>query len=157
MADGSFNNGFKPSVLVGVVPLTAVTNFQLAEGYKVSQIAGSSIISQLVSPANKTITIDAQLIGGQRSLRPALEALALTNRVLAAATTALTKFVGIPVVARLGVHLDMQITNLTFTQDNTNRDALKVNIQLVNVPRTKLGGLIGAALDVVVGVGSAFL
>lgn len=157
MAERSFNIGFKPAVLVGVIPLTAVTNFVLGEGYKVSQIAGSSVIAQMLSPANKTITIDAQLIGDQRALRPALEALALTNRVLAAATTSLMKFTGIPVVARLGVHLDMQITTLTFTQDNVNRDTLKVNIQMVNVPRSKLGGLLGGALDLAVGVGSAFI
>jgi hypothetical protein len=157
VADSSFNNGFKPSVLVGVIPLTAVTNFVLSEGYKVSQIAGSSVIAQMLSPTNKTIKIDAQLIGGQRALRPALEALAMTNRVLAAATTPLMKFTGIPVVARLGVHLDMQITSLTFTQDNVNRDTLKLNIEMVNVPRSKLGGLLGGALDLVVGVGSAFV
>ena len=29
---------------------------------------------------------------------------------------------GIPVVAKNGVHLDMQITNLVFTQDNVLRD-----------------------------------
>jgi hypothetical protein len=66
-------------------------------------------------------------------------------------------FTGIPVVASLGVHLDMQITDLSFTQDNINRDTLKVSITLVNVPRTKLGGVLGAALDAVAGVGSAFI
>lgn len=157
MAERSFNNGFKPAVLVGVIPLTAVTNFVLTEGYKVAQVAGSSTIAQMLTPTAKTISIDALLIGDQRSLRPALEALALTNRLLAAAAGPLLKFSGIPVVARLGVHLDMQITSLTFTQDNVNRDSLKVNIQMVNVPRTKLGGILGAALDVVAGVGTAFI
>lgn len=157
MADSSFNVGFKPAVLLGVIPLTTVTNFVLNEGYKVAQVAGSSTIAQMLTPTTKTLTIDAQLIGAQRALRPALEALALTNRILAAAATPLLKFTGIPVVARLGVHLDMQITTLVFTQDNVNRDTLKVNITLVNVPRTKLGGILGAALDVAAGVGSAFI
>src|ERR1700694_2496322 len=154
MPDPSFNVDFKPSVLIGLVPLTAVTNFVLNEGYKVAQVAGSSTIAQMLTPTTKTISIDALLIGGQRALRPALEALALTNRLLAAAAGPLLKFAGIPVVARLGVHLDMQITSLIFTQDNTNRDTLKVSISLVNVPRTQLGGILGAALDVVAGVGS---
>jgi hypothetical protein len=157
MANRSFNEGFKPSVLVGLVPLTAVTNFVLNEGFKVAQVAGSSVISQLVAPIAKTISIDALLIGGQRALRPALETMALTNRFFAAATTSLMSLSGIPVVARLGVHLDMQITSLVFTQDNTNRDTLKVSISLVNVPRTKLGGLLGAGLDLVAGVGTAFI
>jgi len=157
MAEPSFNVDFKPSVLIGVIPLTAVTNFVLNEGYKVAQVAGSSTIAQMLTPTTKTISIDALLIGGQRALRPALEALALTNRLLAAAAGPLLKFSGIPVVARLGVHLDMQITSLIFTQDNTNRDTLKVSISLVNVPRSKLGGLLGAGLDVVAGVGSAFI
>lgn len=157
MADSSFNTSFKPAVLLGVIPLTAVTNFVLNEGYKVAQVAGSSTIAQMLTPTTKTITMDAQLIAEQRALRPALEALALTNRVLAAATTPLMKFAGIPVVARLGVHLDMQITMLVFTQDNVNRDTLKVSITMVNVPRTKLGGILGGALDVAAGVGSAFI
>jgi hypothetical protein len=157
MADSSFNVGFKPAVLLGVVPLTSVTNFVLKEGYKIAQVAGSSTIAQMLTPTAKTLTIEAQLIGNLRALRPALEGLALTNRILAAAATPLLKFTGIPVVARLGIHLDMQITDLVFTQDNVNRDTLKVSITLVNVPRTKLGGILGAALDVVAGVGSAFI
>jgi hypothetical protein len=50
----------------------------------------------------------------------------------------------------------MQITSLSFTQDNQNRETLKVNIQLTNVPRPKLGGLLALA-DVALGVGSAFV
>ena len=64
---------------------------------------------------------------------------------------------GVPVVAKTSVHLDMQVTSLTFTQDNNMRDTLQVNIVLVHVPRSKLGGLLGGALDMVVGAGSAFI
>lgn len=67
------------------------------------------------------------------------------------------KITGIPVVAKNGVHLDMQITSLIFTQDNTMRKTLKVSMTLVNVPRSKLGAIIGGALDLAVGVGSAFI
>jgi hypothetical protein len=157
MANTSFTSGIKPAVLIGVVPLTAVSSFVLNEGFKISQVAGSSTIAQMLSPINKTLTIEAHLIGDERALRPALEALAMSNRVLAAAAAPLMKFTGIPVVARLGVHLDMQITTLVFTQDNVNRDTLKVSITLVNVPRTKLGGILGGALDLAAGVGSAFI
>jgi hypothetical protein len=142
-------------VLVGVVPLLKVQSYVVNEGYKSTSIAGSALV-QMVSPTTKTITIEAFLVEAERALRPALEALALTSRALASVTAPLLSVAGIPVVSKNFVHVDMQITSLTFTQDNQNRQALKVNIQLTNVPRPKLGGLLGLA-DVALGVGSAFL
>jgi len=146
-------------VLVGLVPLFAVTSFVLNEGYKVVPIAGNlaTHLKQLVAPTTKTISIEALLIDEFRALRPALEAMALTSRLLASATGLLLKFTGIPVVAKTGVHLDMQITTLVFTQDNQMRDALKVSMTLTHVPRSRVFGLIGGALDVAVGVGTAFI
>lgn len=142
-------------VLVGVVPLLAVQSYVVNEGYKTASIAGSPLV-QMVSPTTKTITIDALLVAGERALRPALEALALTSRALASVTAPLMSVAGIPVVSKNFIHLDMQITTLQFTQDNQNRDCLKVNIQLTNVPRPKLGGLLGLA-DAALGVGTAFI
>lgn len=142
-------------VLVGVVPLLKVQSYVVNEGYKSTSIAGSALV-QMVSPTTKTITIEAFLVHAERALRPALEALALTSRALASVTAPLLSVAGIPVVSKNFVHVDMQITSLTFTQDNQNRETLKVNIQLTNVPRPKLGGLLGLA-DVALGVGSAFL
>jgi hypothetical protein len=142
-------------VLVGAVPLLAVQSYAVAEGYKAASIAGSSLM-QMVAPTTKTVTIDAFLVGAERALRPALEAMALTSRALASVTAPLMSVAGIPVVSKNFIHLDMQITTLQFTQDNQNRDTLKVNIQLTNVPRPKLGGLLGLA-DMALGVGSAFL
>jgi hypothetical protein len=143
-------------VLVGVVPLLAVTSFVLNEGYKTASIAGSTL-TQMVAPTTKTISIEALLIGEFRALRPALEALALTSRLLASVSAPLMKLAGVPVVAKTGVHLDMQITSLVFTQDNQMRETLKVSMSLTHVPRTQLGGLLGGALDLAVGVGSAFI
>jgi hypothetical protein len=142
-------------VLVGEVPLLMVQSYVVNEGYKSASIASSPLV-QMVSPTTKTITIEAFLVGAERRLRPALEALALTSRALASVTAPLLSVAGIPVVSKNFIHLDMQITSLTFTQDNQNREALKVNIQLTNVPRPKLGGLLGLA-DVALGAGSAFL
>jgi hypothetical protein len=110
----------------------------------------------MVSPTTKTVTIDAFLVGAERLERPLLEAMALTSRALASVTAPLLSVAGIPVISKNFIHLDMQITSLSFTQDNQNRDTLKVNIQLTNVPRPKLGGLLGLA-DVALGVASAFL
>lgn len=146
-------------VLVGAVPLFAVTSFVLDEGYKVVPIAGNlaTQLKQLVAPTTKTISIEALLIDEFRALRPALEAMALTSRLLASATGPLLKFTGIPVTAKNGVHLDMQITSLRFTQDNQMRDTLRVSIALTHVPRSQLGGILGGLLDVAVGAGTAFI
>jgi hypothetical protein len=143
-------------VLVGAVPLLAVTSFVLNEGYKTTSIAGSTI-KQMVAPTTKTISIEALLVEDFRALRPALEAMALTSRALASVTAPLLKLAGIPVVAKTSVNLDMQITSLVFTQDAQMRDTLKVSLTLTHVPRSQLGGLLGAALDLAVGVGSAFI
>ena len=143
-------------VLVGAVPLLAVTSFVMNEGYKTATIAGSTL-TQMVAPTTKTITIEALLIGKQRALRPPLEAMALTSRLLASASAPLMKLAGVPVVAKTSVNLDMQITSLIFTQDNQMRDTLRVTISLVHVPRTQLGGLLGGSLDLVMATGSAFI
>lgn len=121
-------------VIVGLVPLFTVTSFVLNEGYQTVQIAGSGQI-QLIKPTAKTISIEALLIERFRAVRPALEALALTSRALAAATGPLEQLTGIPVVTKNSVHLEMQITSLVFTQDNKMRDTLKVTIKLKHVPR----------------------
>jgi len=142
-------------VLIGVVPLLKVQSLVVNEGYKAASIAGSSLV-QMVSPTTKTVAIEAFLIDQERAFRPALEALALTSRALASVTAPLMSVAGIPVISKNFIHLDMQITSLTFTQDNQNRNALKVSMQLTNVPRPKLGGLLGLA-DVALGAGSAFL
>ena len=143
-------------VLVGVVPLLKVQSYVVNEGYKSTSIASSTFV-QMVSPTTKTITIDAFLVDAERALRPALEALALTSRALASVTAPLLSVAGIPVISKNFVHLDMQITSLTFTQDNQNRETLKVNIQLTNVPRSSVMGLIGGIADAAVGVGTAFV
>jgi|SRR2546430_15388094 hypothetical protein len=144
-------------VLVGVVPLFAVSTFTIEEGYKTAAIPESRFV-QLVTPTTKTITIEAMLVDGFRAFRPALEALALTSRALASVTAPLLAFAGVPVVSlHSGIHTDMQITSLNFVQSNDLMNALKVTIKLAYVPRSSLGAIIGGALDIVAGVGSAFL
>src|SRR5262245_2411911 len=103
-------------VLVGAVPLFAVSSLVINEGYRTAAIGGSQL-GQMVTPTTKTVAIEALLVGPERALRPALEAMALTSRGLASAA-ALTQIAGVPVVAKTSVHLDMQITGLVFTQDN---------------------------------------
>lgn len=143
-------------VIVGVVPLLAVTNFKLMEGYKTSAIAASNLV-QMIRPTTKTISIEALLIGEERALRPALEAMALTSRLLASAAGPLMMLAGVPVVSKSFVSLDMQFTSLTFTQDNQMRDTLRVSMSLVYVPRSQITELISGVADLAVGVGSAFI
>jgi hypothetical protein len=146
-----------PPVLVGVVPLFNVQSMTLSQGYRIERVMGSRF-SQATAPNVKTITIEAMLVDAFRAFRPALEALALTSRALASVTAPLLAFAGVPVVSlHSGIHTDMQITSLNFVQSNDLMNALKVTIKLSYVPRTSLGAIIGGALDVVAGVGSAFL
>ena len=143
-------------VLVGVVPLFMVTSFKINEGYKTAPIAGSTRM-QMLAPTTKTINIEGLLIGEFRALRPALEAMALTSRALAATAGLMMQFAGLPVVTKNSVSVDMQITNLVFTQDNQMRDTLRVSMTLTHVPRTRLVEAIGGGLDLAVGVGTAFI
>ncbi|HRC85722.1 MAG TPA: hypothetical protein PK413_08950 [Thermoanaerobaculia bacterium] len=153
---GSNQENFGFPVMVGLVPLFCVTSFILAEGYEKVAIPGSSIV-QLTRPSTKKITLKATLPGPWRAFRPALEAMALTSRALAAGTAPLLKFTGLPVVTKTVVAADMQITSLTFTQDSTNRDTLVVDIVLEHAPRSRVTELIAEGLDLALGVASPIL
>jgi hypothetical protein len=145
-----------PPVLVGVVPLLKVQTYVVTETYKSVSIPASSFV-QMVGMTSKTLAIDALLVGIERAFRPVLEALAM-NTIPGAlqATSFLESLAGIPVVSKNFIHLDMQITQLKFTQDNTNRETLSVHIDLTNVPRPKkLGGFLPGA-DIALGIGAAF-
>ncbi|MFF1867664.1 hypothetical protein [Streptomyces sp. CB03911] len=146
--------GVNVPVLVGAVPLFTVTSLTLSEGYQVVRIAGSRL-AQLVSPTNRTISIEAVLVGSTRLLvKKGLEAMALTSRVLAGSTAPTMNLAGLPVVCGMTVSLDMQITSLRFTQSNQKRDALDVSITLEEVPRSSVTAILGEALDTALAVGS---
>lgn len=141
-------------VLVGPVPLLHVQTMNVSEGYRIQRIAGSSF-SQALAPTTKTISIEALLLGSTRlALKKALEALALTSRVLVAASAPLLGATGIPVVSGLTVSLDMQITDLRFSQSAQKRDALDVSITLQHVPRSSTTTIVGEALDLALAAGS---
>jgi hypothetical protein len=144
------------TVLVGVVPLLKVQNYQVSETFKTATIAASAFV-QMVGVMAKTVTIDALLVGDERLLRPLLEALALnTIPGLGKITAQAEAFLGIPVVSKNFIHLDMQLTTLNFTQDNQSRDTLTVHMVLTNVPRPKkLGGFL-PGVDIALATTSAF-
>lgn len=144
-------------VLVGAVPLLYVQNMTLSEGYRIERIAGSKF-SQALAPTTKTITIEAMLLGGERLLlKKALEAMALTSRLLVAAAAPVLGITGIPVVSGLTISLDMQITDLRFTQSTQKREALDVSITLQYVPRSSLSAILSEVADLALAAGTAVL
>ena len=142
-------------VLIGPVQLLYVQSITINEGYRIERIMGSRF-SQATQPTNKTIAIEAVLLGPDRLLqKKALEALALTSRLLVAAVAPTLASTGIPVVSGLTISLDMQITDLKFTQSVAKRDALDVSISLQQVPRSSLTAVLGEVADLGLGVATA--
>jgi hypothetical protein len=128
----------------------------MTEGYRIERIAGSSW-SQALAPSTKTIAIEAMLVGPDRLLlKKELEALALASRVLVAAA-APAMLAGIPVVSGMTISLDMQITDLRFSQSTQKRDALDVSLTLQHVPRSKAAMIAGELADVALAAGTAVL
>jgi hypothetical protein len=142
-------------VLVGPVQLRYVQSITINEGYRIERIMGSRF-SQATKPSLKTIAIEAVLLGPDRLVqKKALEALALTSRLLVAAVAPTLRSSGIPVVSGLTISLDMQITDLRFTQSVAKRDALDVSMSLQQVPRSSLTALLGEVADLSLGVATA--
>ncbi|UPJ53434.1 hypothetical protein IVB30_20220 [Bradyrhizobium sp. 200] len=142
-------------VLVGVVPLLYVQNMNISEGYRIERIAGSKF-SQAIAPTTKVISIEAMLLGPTRLvLKKELELMALTSRVMVAAAAPLLAMTGIPVVSGMTISLDMQITDLRFSQSAQKREAIDVNITLQHVPRSSLTAILGEAADLALAVGTA--
>ena len=142
-------------VLVGPVALSYVQNLTITEGYKIERIASSNF-AQAIAPTPKQIVIKATLFGQDRLLqKKALEILALTSRLLLSSAAPLLNKTGIPVIAGLTISLDMQISNLVFTQNVQNREALNVDITLIQVPRTAAIALIGEYADLIVAAGAS--
>jgi hypothetical protein len=148
--------GANVPVLVGPVPLLFVQSMAVVEGYEIERIMGSRFL-QATQPTRKQISIEAVLIGSDRlALKKALEGVALISRSLVATSSALLPK-GIPVVSGLTISLDMQITELHFTQSVARRDALDVSISLVEVPRSGLSAVVGEVTDLAVAAASALV
>ncbi|WP_069159914.1 hypothetical protein [Nocardia altamirensis] len=142
-------------VLIGPVPLLYVQNLTMTEGYQIQRIADSKF-SQALAPTRKAISIEAMLLGRERLLlKKSLEVLALNSRLLVAATARTLAVTGIPVVCGLTISLDMQITDLRFTQNVQKRNAIDVSISLEHVPRGKASALAGEIADLALAAGTA--
>ncbi|MBF6328324.1 hypothetical protein [Nocardia transvalensis] len=142
-------------VLIGPVPLLYVQSISMTEGYRIQRIADSKF-SQALAPTRKAIAVEAMLLGPDRLvLKKALEVLALNSRLLVAATAKTLALTGIPVVCGFTISLDMQITDLRFTQSVQKRDALDVSISLEHVPRSTPTALAGEIADLALAAGTA--
>jgi hypothetical protein len=142
-------------VLIGLVPLFTVTSFTLDEGYRVTNLAGSRL-AQLTAPSERKMTIQGTLVGRTRLVyRKGLEAMALTSRVLAAATAPTMFPAGLIVVSGFVISVDMQITDLQFIQNNKQYDAIDFTVKLTQVPRSNLSLIIGEAADLALAGGMA--
>ena len=145
--------GVNEPVLVGTVPLLYVQSMHISEGYRIARIAESKF-SQATAPTTKTIGIEAMLLGPRRlQLKKALEVMALAWRQLAAAAPRLA-VIGIPVVSGLTISLDMQITELRFSQSVEKRDALDVSITLQHVPPSSITAILSEVADLLLAAGS---
>lgn len=146
--------GVNVPVLVGGLPLFNVQTMTIGEGYRVEKIAGSRF-SQLIAPSTRTIAIEAILTGPTRLIvKKGLEALALTSRALASAAAPALALAGIPVVSAFTIVLDMQITDLRFTQTVDKRDAIVASITLAHVPRSAAAEIVGESLDLALALGT---
>lgn len=133
-------------VLVGAVPLFAVTNLTLTENFKIPDI-GKGGKSQWLGKVGYIVSIQGMLVGPERFFyKAALEAMADLSMILNAAVP-VPGLGGIPLVSGLTVLSDMQITSLRFTQTSQEFGAISVNISMKHCPRGFVAELIGRGLN----------
>jgi hypothetical protein len=132
------------SVLIGTVPLFAVTRITLSEKYELPPV-GDHGLSQSTGKTTRDIQVDATLIGDERHLtRLGLEAMADLSKTLPALTS---KASGIPVVAGLTTLLDCQISSLSFSQSSDEKDVFTASISLKHCPRPGISALLSEATN----------
>ena len=134
----------QPSVLIGEVPLFAVNRITLNENYSLPPV-GSTGLSQFTGIVERTIQIEAMLIGRERHLtRLALEAMADLSKTLPAQSSVVS---GVSLVAGLTTLLDCQVSSLSFGQSAEDKDAFSVSISLKHCPRPGLMALLSEATN----------
>jgi hypothetical protein len=132
------------SVLIGAIPLFAVTRITLSENYELPPV-GDRGLSQSTGKITRSIQVDATLIGNERHLiRLGLEAMADLSKTLPALTSLVS---GIPVVAGLTTLLDCQISSLSFSQSSDEKDVFTASISIKHCPRPGISALISEATN----------
>jgi hypothetical protein len=134
-------------ILVGAVPLFAVTNMTLDESFKIPEI-GKGDKSQWLGKVGYAVSIQGMLVGPERFLyKAALEVMADLAMVLTSLVS-IPGLGGIPLVSGLTVLPDMHITSLRFTQTTEAFGAIGVTISLKHCPKGFVAELIGRGLNI---------
>jgi hypothetical protein len=127
------------SVLIGNVPLFAVTQISLNEQYALPPV-GDKGNSQSTSKITRTVQIQAALLGVDGPItRHGLEMMADLSKTLPLASSLIS---GIPLVAGLTTLMDMQIDSLNFSQTAEEKGVYTVSISLKHCPRPGLMALL---------------
>jgi ABC-type dipeptide/oligopeptide/nickel transport system permease component len=127
------------SVLIGTVPLFAVTQISLNEQYGLPPV-GDKGNSQSTSKITRTVQIQAALLGVDGPItRLGLEMMADLSKTLPLASSLIS---GIPLVAGLTTLMDMQIDSLNFIQTAEEKGVYTVSISLKHCPRPGLMALL---------------
>ena len=127
------------SVLIGTVPLFAVTQISLSEQYALPPV-GDKGLSQSTSKITRTVQIQAALLGADGPVtRLALEMMADLSKTLPLASSLIS---GIPLVSGLTTLMDMQIESLSFSQTAEEKGVYTVSISLKHCPRPGLMALL---------------
>lgn len=138
------------SVLLGTVPLLAVSRISLSEKYSLPPV-GDKGLSQSSSKIDREVQIDALLIGDERQpMRLALEAMADLSKTLPLASSLIS---GIPMVAGLTTLLDMQVNSLSFSQSAEEKDVYTVSISLKHCPRPGVMALLSGVTNAAASIG----
>jgi len=142
----------KVSVLLGNVPLFAVSRISLSERYNLPPV-GDRGASQSSSRIDRDVQIEALLIGDERQpIRLALQLMADLSKTLPLASSLIA---GIPMVSGLTTLLDMQINSLSFGQSAEDKDVYTVSISLKHCPRPGLAALLSGVLDAAASIGGS--
>ena len=132
------------SVLIGTVPLFAVTQISLNEQYALPPV-GDKGNSQSTSKITRTVQIQAALLGPIGPItRLQLEMMADLSKTLPLASSLIS---GIPLVAGLTTLMDMQIDSLSFSQTAEEKGVYTVSISLKHCPRPGLMSALSAVTN----------
>jgi hypothetical protein len=138
-------------ILVGAVPLFAVTTMSVDNQYKLPELGTGR--NQWLGQVGRTISIDGVLLGPSRFVhKAALELLADLSMIFATRFNIPAVSGGVPVVSGLVTLTDMQITSLKFGQTSEQQGVISVNISLKHCPRGLVAELIGRGLNMATGL-----
>lgn len=138
-------------ILVGAVPLFAVSTMTVDNQYKLPELGTGR--NQWLGQVGRTIGIEGTLLGPSRfAHKAALELLADLSMLFATRFNIPAVTGGVPVVSGLVTLPDMQITGLKFGQSSEAQGAISVSISLKHCPRGLVADLVAHGLSMAGGL-----